>query len=68
MDLTGLANNEARVERGVGRGGEDRDASKVFSSKCFHEVDRLKCKGGYNMILKCINCGTEGQSGRAPRL
>ena len=25
-------------------------------------MDRVKCKGGYNVILKCINCGTEGQN------
>ena len=64
VDLTGPANSEAKDESD----GESekiearRHPSKVFSSKYFHELDRVKCKGGYNVILKCINCGTEGQN------
>ena len=64
VNWTGLAYNEAKDELD----GESekiearRHPSKVFSNKHFHEVDRVKCKGGYNVILKCINCGTEGQN------
>ena len=64
VNWTGLAYNEAKNELD----GESekietcRQPSKVFSSKYFHEVDRVKCKDGYNVILRCINCGTEGQN------
>ena len=63
VDLTRPANNEAKNESDVESEIEARrHPSKVISGKYFHEIDRVKCKGGYIVISKCIKFGTEGHS------
>ena len=34
----------------------------VFCSEYFHEIVRMRRKSGYLVILKCIECGVEGQN------